>query len=159
MLLNKHGETAENENIIIKDTEGLTLHDDQILPYAYWLAQKAEIKQKLNRITIWLDSHDDIEALADDLSSIDMIALNFPKFGDGRAFTMAHLLQDKYGFDGEIRAIGHPIADQAQFLFRCGVDSIDIPEGQDPQIWVKEATRMSRFYQRSAENIVANSKY
>lgn len=159
MLLNKQGETAENKTIIIKDVEGLTLHDDQILPYAYWLAQKAEIKQKLNRVSIWLDSHDDIAALSDDLSSIDMIALNFPKFGDGRAFTMAHLLQDKFGFKGEIRAIGHPIADQAQFLFRCGVDSIDIPEGQDPAIWVKEATRMSRFYQRSAENITANSKY
>ncbi|PCI87826.1 MAG: oxidoreductase [Hyphomicrobiales bacterium] len=159
MLLNKHGETAENENIIIKDVDGLTLHDDQILPYAYWLTQKAEIKQKLNRVSIWLDSHDDIEALSDDLSSIDLIALNFPKFGDGRAFTMAHLLQDKFGFKGEIRAIGHPIADQAQFLFRCGVDSIDIPAAQDPAIWVKEATRMSRFYQRSAENITANSKY
>ena len=159
MLLNKHGETAENENIIITDVDGLTLHDDQILPYAYWLEQKAEIKQKLNRVAIWLDSDDDIAELEDDLSSINMIALNFPKFGDGRAFTMAHLLQDKYGFEGEIRAIGHPIADQAQFLFRCGVDSIDIPDGQDPQIWVKEATRMSRFYQRSAENITANSKY
>ncbi|MBL1419725.1 MAG: DUF934 domain-containing protein [Alphaproteobacteria bacterium] len=159
MLLNKQGETAENENIIIRDVEGLTLHDDQILPYAYWLAQKAEIKQKLNRVAIWLDSHDDIEALSDDLSSIDLIALNFPKFGDGRAFTMAHLLQDKFNYKGEIRAIGHPIADQAQFLFRCGVDSIDIPDAQDPTIWVKEATRMSRFYQRSAENIAANSKY
>lgn len=159
MLLNKHGETAENENIIITDVDGLTLHDDQILPYAYWLEQKTEIKQKLNRVAIWLDSDDDIAELEDDLSSINMIALNFPKFGDGRAFTMAHLLQDKYGFEGEIRAIGHPIADQAQFLFRCGVDSIDIPDGQDPQIWVKEATRMSRFYQRSAENITANSKY
>ena len=159
MLLNKHGETAENENIIITDVDGLTLHDDQILPYAYWLEQKTEIKQKLNRVAIWLDSDDDIAELEDDLSSINMIALNFPKFGDGRAFTMAHLLQDKYGFEGEIRAIGHPIADQAQFLFRCGVDSIDIPDGQAPAIWVKEATRMSRFYQRSAENITANSKY
>lgn len=159
MLLNKHGETAENQSIIITDTFGLTLHNDQILPLAHWLTYKAEIKQSLNRISIWLDSHDDLETLSQDLPNINLIALNFPKFGDGRAFTMAHLLQDKYGFEGEIRAIGHPIADQAQFLFRCGVDSIDIPEGQDPAIWVKEATRMSRFYQRSAENITANSKY
>lgn len=159
MLLNKQGETAENETIIINDVDGLTLHNDQILPYAYWLENKAEIKHKLTHIAIWLDSADDIDALSQDLESINLIALNFPKFGDGRAFTMAHLLQDKYGFEGEIRAIGHPIADQAQFLFRCGVDSIDIPQGQDPAIWVKEATRMSRFYQRSAENIAANSKY
>lgn len=159
MLLNKDGETAENQNIIITDVEGLTLHDDQILPYAYWLAQKDQIKQKLNRVAIWLNSDDDIDSLSEDLSSISLIALNFPKFGDGRAFTMAHLLQDKYGFKGEIRAIGHPIADQAQFLFRCGVDSIDIPNEQDPQIWIKEATRMSRFYQRSAENVTSQSKY
>lgn len=159
MLLNKDGITAENNNIIIKDVDGLTLHDDQILPYAYWLAQKDTIKQSQNRIAIWLDSHDDIDSISQDLDSIHLIALNFPKFGDGRAFTMAHLLQDKYGFNGEIRAIGHPIADQAQFLFRCGVDSIDIPDGQDAEIWVKEATRMSRFYQKSAENITAQSKY
>lgn len=159
MLLDKHGKTAENQNIIIKNVEGLTLHDDQILPYAYWLEHKDSIKQGLNRIAIWLNSNDDIEQLSDDLSSISLIALNFPKFGDGRAFTMAHLLQDKHSFKGEIRAIGHPIADQAQFLFRCGVDSIDIPEGQDPAIWIKEATRMSRFYQRSVENVATQSKY
>lgn len=159
MLLNDQGQLAENQNIIIKNTDSLTLHNDQILPYAYWLEQKNTIKQQLSRISIWLNSNDDIDSLSEDLSSINLIALNFPKFGDGRAFTMAHLLQEKYGYKGEIRAFGHPIADQAQFLFRCGVDSIDIPEGQDPNIWVTEATRMSRFYQRSAENIAANSKY
>ncbi|MCJ8324738.1 MAG: DUF934 domain-containing protein [Rhizobiales bacterium] len=159
MLLNDQGALAENQNIIITNTDSLTLHEDQILPFDYWLDQKEPIKQNLKSISIWLNSDDDIDALANDLSSISLIALNFPKFGDGRAFTMAHLLQEKYGFKGEIRAIGHPIADQAQFLFRCGVDSIDIPEGQDPNIWVKEATRMSRFYQRSVENIAANSKY
>lgn len=159
MLIDKNATIAENENIIIQDAENLTLHDDQILPYAYWLANKAQIKQSLNRVSIWLNSDDDIAALADDLSSISLIALNFPKFADGRAFTMAHLLQEKHGFDGEIRAIGTPIADQAQYMFRCGFDSIDIPNEQDPQIWVKEATRMSRFYQRSAENEPAQSKY
>ncbi|MGL1922230.1 MAG: DUF934 domain-containing protein [Hyphomicrobiales bacterium] len=159
MLINKNGSIAENENIIIEDAENLTLHNDQILPYAYWLAQKNEIKKNLNQVSIWLNSDDDIAALADDLPSISLIALNFPKFADGRAFTMAHLLQEKYGFHGEIRAIGTPIADQAQYMFRCGFDSIDIPHEQDPEIWVKEATRMSRFYQRSAENETAQSKY
>lgn len=159
MLINKYGEIAENETIIIENTDSLTLHADQILPYSYWLEHKNEIKHGLNRISIWLNSHDDIEALADDLPSISLIALNFPKFADGRAFTMAHLLQERFGFKGEIRAIGVPIADQAQYMFRCGFDSIDIPDGQDPQVWATEATRMTRFYQRSVENIAAQSKY
>ncbi|NRA87586.1 MAG: DUF934 domain-containing protein [Rhizobiales bacterium] len=159
MLLNKDGSNSKNLSTIIHDTEDFTLHNDQILPLDYWLKNKAEIKQKLNRIVIWVNSDEDLDSLKEDLPSISLIAFNFPKYGDGRAFSMAHLLRGKYEYKGHIRAIGSPIADQAQFLFRCGVDSIDIPNGQSLEIWTTESKRMSRFYQRSEQNDLIHSRY
>ncbi len=159
VLLNKNAEISINKLTVITDINGLILHKDQILPLAFWQNNKTEIKAKLDNICIWLNSHDNIEALAQDISNIALIALNFPKFGDGRAFTMAHLLRSKLGFKGEIRAIGNPMADQAQFLFRCGVDVIEIPKNQNTQIWVEETTRMSHFYQRSQQNKLTGSRY
>lgn len=159
MLLNKDGNTIENNSIQITDTKDLTLHDDQILPLQYWLDNKLGIKSNSNRIAIWLNSDDDLDSLSEDISSIALIALNFPKFADGRAFSMAHLLRSKYGFKGHLRAIGKPIADQAQFIFRCGFDSVDVPEGDNIDIWSTEAKRMSLFYQRSVVNNQTQNLY
>ncbi len=159
MLLNKNTKTVKNPSIIITDTTSLTLHNEQILPLEYWLENKQKIKQSLTHISLWLNSDDDLDSISQDLPYIHLIALNFPKYGDGRAFTLAHLLRSKHAYKGHIRAIGSPIADQAQFLFRCGFDSIQIPDNQDLKIWVKESTRMSRFYQKSEQNSSINSRY
>ena len=159
MLLNKNGSTIENDSVIIYDVTGLTLHNDQILPLQYWLANKHHIKKSLNRIAIWVDSADNLESISEDIPSISLIALNFPKFADGRAFSMAHLLRGKYGFTGHLQAIGKPIADQAQFIFRCGFDSIDVPASDKVEIWQTEATRMGHFYQRSAVNVADQNLY
>ncbi|WP_210238673.1 DUF934 domain-containing protein [Cohaesibacter sp. CAU 1516] len=72
---------------------------------------------------VCVEPGDDVEALAPYLDGIALIAISFPAFSDGRGFSSARLLKERYGYKGEIRAVGHFILDQMPFLERCGVDS------------------------------------
>jgi phosphoadenosine phosphosulfate reductase len=69
------------------------------------------------------ESLDDIAA---DLSRFALIALSFPKFADGRAFSLATLVRDKHGFTGELRAVGNVLADQIPYMRRCGFTTYEV---------------------------------
>ncbi|PLW77554.1 DUF934 domain-containing protein [Cohaesibacter celericrescens] len=71
-------------------------------------------------------AEDDVAELAPYLDKIAVIDVSFPGFGDGRSFSSARLLKERFGFNGEIRAVGNYILDQMPFLVRCGVDSFVI---------------------------------
>lgn len=73
-----------------------------------------------------VDADDDVAELEPYLDKITVVAVSFPGFGDGRGFSSARLLKERFGFKGEIRAVGHYILDQMPFLVRCGVDSFVI---------------------------------
>ena len=83
---------------------------------------------------VTLEPADSIDTLLPNLGTIKCIAVNFPKFRDGRGFTHIRALRE-HGFTGEIRAIGHVLPDQFMSLCRCGVSSVMLPEGADPATW------------------------
>ena len=96
---------------------------------------------------------DDVDGLAPYLEQIALIAINFPAFGDGRGFSSARLLKERYGFKGEVRAIGHFILDQMPFLERCGVDtflitSAKVRAGLERGEWPE----VSNYYQPTAQD-------
>ena len=68
-----------------------------------------------------VDSDDQVEDVADDLDLFASIALDFPKFSDGRNYTTARLLTERYNYRGEIRAIGDVLMDQVPLMYRCGI--------------------------------------
>lgn len=80
---------------------------------------------------------DPVESLAGALDRIDLVAISFPKFRDGRGFTQARILRERYSYRGDIRAVGHVLPDQFMALLRCGVSSVELAEGQDPAIWAE----------------------
>jgi uncharacterized protein (DUF934 family) len=81
------------------------------------------------------------EAVADMLDRLDAIAIEFPKFRDGRGFTIARTLRERYGYKGEIRAVGHILPDQALFLLRSGFTTFVPPEGQNLDRWAELIAR------------------
>lgn len=89
---------------------------------------------------------DAVEAIEDWLPRLDLVALRFPSFTDGRPFSAARILRERYGFAGEIRAAGHVIPDQAQFLLQCGFDSIELAEADLPR-WAAASARLPLTYQ------------
>jgi uncharacterized protein (DUF934 family) len=99
-----------------------------IVPFSVWLARKNELASRLtaSELGVWLESFELVEDLAasvDDINSLPVIAVNFPRFADGRGFSIATLLRTRFGYRNEIRAIGDVLRDQLFYMKRCGFDA------------------------------------
>ncbi|HEX6414383.1 MAG TPA: DUF934 domain-containing protein [Burkholderiales bacterium] len=82
------------------------------------------------------------------LEGVSRIEVNFPKFGDGRGYSIARLLRTRYGYRGELRAVGHITRDLLFFLERCGFDSYELREGENPDQALASFEDFSSSYQR-----------
>ena len=97
-----------------------------------------------------LEPTDDPRALAERLPGLKLIAVNFPKYSDGRGYSIARLLRERYGYKGELRAIGVVARDHLQLLAQCGFDSFQLREGEDVQDALRAFGDFSEAYQSSA---------
>ncbi len=130
------------EILVLDETqapEALTLPEGQVfVPLAVWQAHKGMLAGRAG-VGVWLDSHESVEDLAEDLESLSAVALNFPKFTDGRAYSGAALLRSRYAFKGEVRAIGDVLRDQFFFMQRCGFDTLQPKAGKYSDAQLEEA--------------------
>ena len=91
---------------------------------------------------------------ADDPASISLeavarVEVNFPKFGDGRGYSIARLLRERYGYRGELRAVGHITRDLLFYLESCGFDAFELRAGEDPHEALASFEDFSEAYQAS----------
>jgi uncharacterized protein (DUF934 family) len=100
-----------------------------IVPLALWQAEHGMLAGR-NAVGVWLKPSDDPGLLAGDVAHLPLVAIDFPKFGDGRGYSSARLLREKYGFRGELRAIGEVLRDQIYYLFQCGFDAFALQPGR-----------------------------
>lgn len=121
-----------------------------LIPFALWQQHKQQLSGK-SRLGIWLDADEIIEDLAPELEHFSVIALNFPVFTDGRHFSSARLLRERYGYRGEIRAIGDVLRDQLFFLQRCGFDAFAIRADRCPHDALQSLTEFSVCYQAAVD--------
>lgn len=91
-----------------------------------WVAEREHLAGRNTPLGLLVSAGETVEDIADDLSRFALIALDFPKFSDGRAFSNARLLREKYGYAGELRAVGNVLADQIPFMRRVGFDSFEV---------------------------------
>lgn len=117
-----------------------------IVPLSLWQQHKSEL-QAVQQLGVWLEADQAIEDLIDDLAQFAVIALNFPVFTDGRHFSSARLLRERYAYTGEIRAIGDVFRDQLFFMQRCGFDAYVIRADLCPTDALKSLTELSVSYQ------------
>jgi uncharacterized protein (DUF934 family) len=104
---------------------------DVIVPLKLWLERRDALAVRLGKTGVWLDSKEGAESVAADIKRLPLIAVNFPAFTDGRGYTTARLLRERYGYTGELRAIGDVGRDHLLNMQRCGIDSFDLREGED----------------------------
>lgn len=105
------------------------------------------------RFAVRLEPGFAVETIAADLDRIDLIKIAFPKFTDGRGYSMAWLLRKQLGYTGELRAVGDVLFDEMQFMIRCGFDSFDVVDPNTLSL-LKEGRRaqmFDRFYQPGLE--------
>ena len=79
-----------------------------------------------------------------------VVAVNFPKYADGRAYSIARLLRERYGYKGELRAVGAVARDHLQLMAQCGFDSFELREGEDAQSALAAFDEISASYQAGA---------
>ena len=97
------------------------------------LIKERRIVEQFSPPDLVLEPVSDLAALAGKLASIGIVAVNFPKFGDGRGYSTGRLLRERYGYRGELRAVGEVARDHLQAMARCGFDAFQLREGEDPR--------------------------
>jgi uncharacterized protein (DUF934 family) len=103
---------------------------NRLLPLPVWLEERdALIADATHPIGVWLDSHEDPAAIAEDLPSLAIVGVNFPTFKDGRGYSTAYLLRQRYSFEGELRALGDVQRDQLFYMKRVGFDAFQLKAG------------------------------
>jgi len=93
-----------------------------IVPLTVWEAQRATLKNRAD-IGVWIASHERPEVLKEDAAKLPVIAVDFPKFSDGRGFSIAYNLRMRLGYAGELRAIGDVLRDQMFYMQRVGFNA------------------------------------
>jgi len=153
----KNGQIVDDAWQVLKLSEGETpesaslTETPALLPLAVWLARKTEILATGNPVGVWLDSSEGPEAIAGDLAHFSLIGVNFPKFADGRGYSSARLLRERYGYRGEIRAIGDVLQDQLFYMKRCGIDAFAVREDKDIEAALAGLNVFSDAYQAAVD--------
>jgi uncharacterized protein (DUF934 family) len=149
MQIIKDRQLVENTWTFIADDSQLPEDGDITVTFGRWLANKEQLLKRSGQAGVRLNPSDQIEPLADDLSKIGVIELNFPIFGDGRLFSQARLLRSRDGYQGEIRAVGDYLPDQVFYLSRVGVNAFEFTNPDHIQEALSAMNNFSVRYQTS----------
>lgn len=117
-----------------------------IVPLAVWQVQRPQLasRAEAGMLGVWLTGGTDLAELAENLVALQLIAVDFPKFTDGRGYSIATQLRTRYGYTGELRAIGDVLCDQFFFMIRCGFSTLQPHEGRYNRAQIEAAlTRLS----------------
>lgn len=146
------GFVLADDAFVLLDDETADPGGDILVSLARYLSEgEALVSGRKGRLGVLLRPEDEVEALEARLAGVDMVAVDFPKFRDGRGFTAARLLRSRLGFRGEVRAVGDVLRDQAGFMVRCGFDAFIPADGSGPAEWAEAAGRHRHVYQRAAD--------
>jgi uncharacterized protein (DUF934 family) len=99
---------------------------------------------------IWPNNRD-LDDLLPYLDRLAAVALVFPSFRDGRAYSQARLLRERHGYGGELRATGQVLRDQFLFMLRAGFDTLEVKKESDAEAFALTAKRYSVFYQPTGD--------
>jgi uncharacterized protein (DUF934 family) len=151
MPLVEAGHIVEDRYVRVLDDAPIPDGTPAIVTAKRFLADARELTQRAAPIGVLWPNDRKVAELAPWLDRLALIALVFPKFRDGRAYSQARLLRERHGFRGELRATGDVLRDQFQFLVRAGFDAFEVKKPTDARAFATAAARYSVFYQPSAD--------
>ena len=122
-----------------------------LVSLARFCAEKDALLSRGGELGVWLQSSESAAAIADDLGRIALVALDFPVFSDGRAYSSARLLRERYGYKGELRAIGDVLCEQLAFMLRSGFDSFEMQSVDALDEFNSVVTEVRVVYQPTAD--------
>ena len=147
MPLIRDGRIVEDAYVKVLDDSPIPENAAVLVPAARYLADAAEFARRAGPTGVLWPNHRRVSELAPHLDRIALVALHFPKFRDGRAYSQARQLRERYAFAGELRATGDVLRDQFLFMLRAGFDSLEVAKEKDALAFADAARRYSVFYQ------------
>jgi uncharacterized protein (DUF934 family) len=151
MPLVKNGKIATDIYIHVADDADIPADGAVLIPAVRFLADPdALLKRNGPTGVIWPNNRDP-EDLLPYLGKLAVVALVFPTFRDGRAYSQARLLRERYKFTGELRATGQVLRDQFVFMLRAGFDSFEVKKDADADAFAATAKRYTVFYQPTGD--------
>lgn len=147
-------EVVQDDWTVVRPEAGAVLSDVSlpdgpiVVPLALWTARQDELSAR-SGVGVWLAPADEPELLLPFIGSLALVAIDFPRFTDGRGYSTAYLLRTRYGYRGELRAIGDVLPDQVFYMARVGFDSFALRPDRKAEHALKALAAFSDAYQGS----------
>ena len=151
MPLVKNGRIATDTFVHVADDAELPDNGAVLISAARFLENPEAIARRLGKTGVIWPNNRDVDDLVPYLDRLAVVALVFPTFRDGRAYSQARLLRERYGFKGELRATGQVLRDQFVFMLRAGFDAFEVKKEADAEAFTNTAKRYSVFYQPTGD--------
>jgi uncharacterized protein (DUF934 family) len=146
----QRAEAAEDPYTSVVDEEPIP-RGDVIVSLQRFQSEGERLLGEGRRVGVRIEANEAVEDIAADLSRISVVALVFPKFLTGQAYSSARILRERYRYEGEVRAVGDVLREQARFMVRCGIDAFAPADGATPDAWSHVIGRFRHVYQRAAD--------
>lgn len=150
MALLRGGQVVADEFVNAAGLETIPPDGAVIVSLDQWRQHRETLLARKTPLGIRLASDQHPENIAADLGHFSVIALEFPRFRDGRAYTYARLLRERYGWRGELRAVGDVLQEQLNFMIRCGFDTFEIA-GDAESAWRTVINDHTVWYQATGD--------
>ena len=147
MPLVKNGKVISDAFVLVADDDLIPADAAILISAARFLADAEALSRRAGKIGVIWPNQRDVDDLVPWLDRLAVIALVFPTFRDGRAYSQARLLRERHGFRGELRATGQVLRDQFVFMLRAGFDAFEVKKPADAEAFANTAKRYSVFYQ------------
>src|SRR6202162_3823924 len=154
MPLVKNGKIAGDEFVHLADDAGIPGDGAILLSSAQFLADAEALLRRAGKTGVIWPNNRDVDDLVAYLGRLAVVALVFPTFRDGRAYSQARLLRERHGYRGELRATGQVLRDQFVFMLRAGFDAFEVKKVADAEAFAQSAKRYSVFYQPTGDGRV-----
>ncbi|PJI39491.1 DUF934 domain-containing protein [Ferrovibrio sp.] len=156
MSLLKHGRlVGEDAFQPVADDAALPASGAVLVTYARWQVEREQLTGRNAPLGILLPNNLDVLDFGAEAERFDLIVLQFPKFSDGRAYSQARLLRERFGYRGELRATGHVLQDQLWHMQRSGFDAFEIPRADAVEAFAKASRTFSHVYQPTGDGRVS----
>jgi len=138
--------------IVVEGDDALPDVGDVVVSAKRFLTEReALLARNAGRLGVLVAPDDAVEDLASDVQRLALVMVHFPVFRDGRGLSSARLLRERFGYAGEVRAVGDVLEDQIFYMLRCGFDAFEIA-AQDPEVVFARASKsFSAVYQTAAD--------
>jgi uncharacterized protein (DUF934 family) len=151
MPLVKNGKISTDEFVHVPDGAELPGDGAILVSAARFLEDPETLSRRTGKTGVIWPNNRDLDELVPYLGGLAMVALVFPSFRDGRAYSQARLLRERYRFHGEMRATGQVLRDQFVFMLRAGFDAFEVEKESDAEAFTNTAKRYSVFYQPTGD--------